>query len=78
MIRLYMTLVVSIRLYGCETEKVYQGDYKLINLFHNNSLRRVFKITWQEHVNTVELQNPVENALVSRYGKEDESSSATF
>lgn len=47
-------MVVPILLYHCENWNMNQGDDKVIDLFLNNSLRRILKIRWQDHVKMTE------------------------
>ena len=42
--KLYITLVVPVLLYGCETWKVNKGDDRAVDWFHNNCLRRILQI----------------------------------
>ena len=40
-LRLYKTLEVRVLLNGCETGKMYKGDDRAVDVFHNKCLRRI-------------------------------------
>ena len=42
--KLYITLVVPVLLYECETWKVNKGDDRAVDWFHNNCLRRILQV----------------------------------
>lgn len=54
-IRLYRTLITLVLLYGFETWKMNKGNEKRIDVFQNNSLRRILKIKWQDKITTREI-----------------------
>lgn len=54
-IRLYRTLITLVLLYGFETWKMNKGNEKRIDVFQNNSLRRILKIKWQDKITTQEI-----------------------
>lgn len=44
--RIYLSNVVSVLLYGCETWRMTTKDEKLLDTFHHKCLRRILKIYW--------------------------------
>lgn len=48
-------MVVPISLYGCKIWKRNWLDKLVISLFHNNGLRTILKIRWQDHVKITQL-----------------------
>lgn len=54
-LRLYRTLITLVLLYGFETWKMNKGNEKRIDVFQNNSLRRILKIKWQDKITTQEI-----------------------
>ncbi|XP_071839518.1 uncharacterized protein [Apostichopus japonicus] len=48
----FMSLVLSILLYGCETWKLTKGEEKKLDIFQTKCLRRIYKIRWQQHVSS--------------------------
>ncbi|XP_048579012.1 uncharacterized protein LOC125560728 [Nematostella vectensis] len=55
-IKLYKPLVLSVLLYGCETWKMNKKDDKLLDVFQQKCLRRILKISWEDHVTNEEVQ----------------------
>ena len=66
-IRLYKTLVKPVLMYGCETQKMNEGDAKRIDVFQNRCLRRIMKIKQQDKISNGEL---LKRAKVERLNEE--------
>ena len=47
---LFKSLILSTLLYGCETWKLTKGEEEKLDAFQTTSLRRIFRIRWQQHV----------------------------
>ena len=54
-LQLYKSLVLSVLLYGCETWKMNKEDGKMLDVFQQKCLRRILKISWQDHVTNEEV-----------------------
>ena len=49
-IRLFISKVVSVLLYSCETWKMTKGDEQMLDTFLHKCLRRILKIYWHQKV----------------------------
>ena len=47
-LKVYRAIVLPTLLYACETWTVYQRHAKRLNRFHQNCLRKILKIQWQD------------------------------
>ena len=51
----YKSMVLSALLYGCETWTVYRKHVRYLDRFHQNCLRRILGIKWQDRVPDTEV-----------------------
>ncbi len=54
--RVYQTVVRSILLYGCETWPVREADERMLEVFDNDSIRRILRVRRRDRVPSVELR----------------------
>ncbi len=54
--RVYQAVVHSILPYGCETWPVRVADEMMLEVFHNDSIRRILRVRYRDCVPTVELR----------------------
>ncbi len=54
--RVYQTVVRSILLYGCETWPVRVADERMLEVFDNDSIRRILRVRRRDCVPFVELR----------------------
>ena len=52
---LYKSFVLSVLLYGCATWKMNKEDGKMLDVFQQKCLRRILKISWEDHVTNEEV-----------------------
>ena len=64
-LKLYKSLIIPVLLYGCETWRMNKGDDKMVDVFNNRCLRRIFRIYWQAHESTEELLERARMKLLS-------------
>jgi len=55
-IRVYVTCVLSMLLYGCETRPTYRYQEKRLNAFHFRCLRSILGVTWHDRIPNTVLQ----------------------
>lgn len=49
----YQAIVISTLLYGCETWTLYRRDIKKLERFHQQKLRSIMNIKWEEYITNV-------------------------
>ena len=54
-INVYKAVVLSSLLYGCETWTLYRKHIKRLDQFHMRCLRRILKVSWQDHISNTEI-----------------------
>ncbi len=54
--RVYQVVVRSILLYGCETWPVRVADERMLEVFDNDSIRRILRVRRRDCVTSVELR----------------------
>ena len=54
-LRIYITLILPISIYGCETCFLTQLDGKKLSVFENNCLRAILNIRLRDHVSIDEI-----------------------
>ena len=55
-IRIFKSNVVSVLLYGCESWRMTRGDEQKLDVFLHTSLRRILKISWEQHTSNDEVR----------------------
>lgn len=51
----YQAVVISTLLYGCETWTLYRQDIKKLEHFHQQKLRSIMKIKWEDHITNISV-----------------------
>ena len=54
-INVYKAVVLSSLLYGCETWTLYRRHIKRLDQFYMRCLRRILKVSWQDHISNTEI-----------------------
>ena len=54
-LKVYKAVVITSLLYGCESWTLYRRHVKLLEQFHQRSLRSIMHIKWQDRVTNIEV-----------------------
>ena len=65
----YQAVVISTLLYGCETWTLYRHDFRKLERFHQQKLRSILRIKWEDHITNLDvlekaLANSIESSII--------------